>query len=280
MMERLQTTENTLAQLASNMNEYLSRHTQSTQNDNLAVRVNRNSNNAPTMMTPNTSMNTAPMPNLSMNTSINNAPTPQIEMTYAQALHDSPLRPETIRNISIMGNEDEVAATLKVIECDKFITELKLCAIIRKSNNNYTVKCPSVEIANQFEQHIRVKFNENKVICSAVQIKIPQIKIMGAKLDISDDEESDQLKASVQIQLLQQNEWLEKFKELKVDDVYKVNNSRNSYVNVIISLDLKSQKAILDRGKVLLGFSQCRVREHINLIQCSNCHRYGNFRRT
>lgn len=116
-------------------------------------------------------------------------------------------------------------------------------------------------------------------MCAKVAEKLPMIKISGAGLEMHDDEEEEHVNESVLTLLIQQNKWMENMTTLKVVQVYRMTNPRNSYVNIIISCSLQDQEDILKRGSIKVAFGTCRVSEYIDLIQCGSCQRYGHFSR-
>lgn len=133
---------------------------------------------------------------------------PQVNMTFAQALKYSSIQPEAIRNISLMGTPEHVKHTIDKIKADQIILDMRLIAIIRKSDNNYTVKCPDKDTAELFHDHITRSYSTNSVICSTVVERRPQVKISGAGISIDENEDASAMKEGILVQILHQNKWM------------------------------------------------------------------------
>lgn len=253
-----------------NMNLHQNLQSQAPLQNSIATPMNMNAPNAP--------MNTQKSMNATNAT--NRKPVQVVEMSYAQALQNSAFPPENIRNLVLIGSSEHVTATMEKINADTVILDMKLMAIIRKSENNFTIKCPDKDTADKFHEHMQKTYSRASVVCTKVQMKRPQIKISGARIPIVDDESDEQLKETVLVQIRHQNQWMSKMEDIVIEEVYQVTTARIKYVNVIISSGLKTQESLLKKGTIILGFTQCRVSEHIDMIQCQNCNRFGHFRHT
>lgn len=205
---------------------------------------------------------------------------PRTEMTYARAMQNSSCKPDFIRNVTLMGTSSQIDMNVKAMTADQDILGMTDIEIIRKGNNNYTVKCKDSSTAKKFHDHITAKYNNELVICSEVLKKPPMLKISGSGIEVNEDEDPEQVKEDIRIQIYQQNSWMRNMNDLEVLKVYKITNPRITYTNVICSISIEHHEAILKRGHVKLGFGTCRITEYIDLIQCQACNRYGHFRRT
>lgn len=205
---------------------------------------------------------------------------PQVNMTFAQALKHSSIPPEAIRNLSFMGTPEHVTLTIDRIKADQTILDMGLIAIIRKSDDNYTVKCPDKDIAELFHDHITRSYSRDSVICSTVVVRRPPVKISGAGISIDENEDASVMKEGILVQILHQKKWMAPLTDIEIDQIYTVQSPRMKYTNIILSAGMKTQEMLLKKGNIILGFGQCRVTEYIDLIQCQKCNRFGHLRRT
>lgn len=201
-------------------------------------------------------------------------------MSYARALQNSAHQSDSIRNITLKGTKSQMEASLRSIQSDQFILDMQDLDVVRKSDTNYTIKAKDAAMAKAFHDHILKTYDGDLVIVSEVIKKQPMIKISGAKIEINQDEDTEELKSSIQDQIFFQNSWLPHNSDLQVIEVYTISNPRMAYTNIIITTSLECHDALLKRGHIKLGFGNCRLSEHIDLIQCQTCNRYGHFRHT
>lgn len=78
-------------------------------------------------------------------------------MTYARALQNSNFQTENIRNITLMGTEKQMEDNMRMIRADSQILRMNDLEIVRKSNNNYTIKSKDPAVVKKFQDHITSK---------------------------------------------------------------------------------------------------------------------------
>lgn len=78
--------------------------------------------------------------------------------------------------------------------------------------------------------------------------------------------------------IFQQNKDIRLIKDaFKMRQTYTVTTDRRQYRNVIIDCDtVKAQKSISRNGAVVLNFKSHKVFEHVDVLQCNNCYRFGH----
>lgn len=79
-------------------------------------------------------------------------------------------------------------------------------------------------------------------------------------------------------QIKEQNYWLQN-SNITVDRLYEVQTPKVTYKNIVVNCDLTAHKLIMDRGRIIFGFTECKCYEYINVLQCAKCQRYGHFAR-
>lgn len=120
------------------------------------------------------------------------------------------------------------------------------------------------------QQSLSTVFGDNLII-SNVKSATPQVKIVN--VGIEDDSELDG--DNFVTMLKSQNHWLKNM-GFSVAEYFKVPGSKRKYANVIIDCDLLALQAFLEKGSVIVGLSEKRVYEHITVLQCFNCQRFGH----
>lgn len=191
-------------------------------------------------------------------------------LTYAEALSLSTTPAEAIRNINIVGDEDSCQQTLAKLQKDTACAAIPITAIKMKGKYNLTIKCNSPDAAAEAETTLKSTYGP------AIQIKgvaqqSPQIKIVRIFGDFP-------LKDDIKQQLIEQNSWLGE-SNFEIERVYSVSSGNTTYQNAILNVDLQLQKKFLERKHVIVGFTECRCFENINLMQCLRCFGYGHFAR-
>lgn len=190
------------------------------------------------------------------------------KISFAQALHASKTPVSNIRNIVLIGETREVESTYERIMNDQANTAIKFLSIVRHSARSITVKCIDIESAIALDKHFKEKYAD-LVEVKTPQVKSPAIKITNIRATFSNLQE-------IKDAIMLQNPWAANA-NFEIIDCYPVSNGARTYHNAIMNCDLESHTLLLEKGSVIIGMQQCRLFEHIDLIQCSNCNKYGHF---
>lgn len=191
-------------------------------------------------------------------------------LSYAQALAASKFPTQSIRNIRIMGEPDEANATAQALKKDRQFTANNIRDVSFKSPHNLTVKCKSADDAIKLEAELQAKYGDSVEISSPKEVA-PMIKVTNITIDVTDNNE-------LMKYIRESNYWTEEL-NFVIEDRYTVPATNGPYQNIILSMDLQTQKIFLDRKKVILGMTACRTHEHTNLISCKRCQKFGHFSR-
>lgn len=97
----------------------------------------------------------------------------------------------------------------------------------------------------------------------------PRIKITPIFIQLSSKEE-------VIDQLTTQNPWIDKA-SLEVESFYVVTSTAKQYTSLIIKCTTNLFNQLIERRTLFFGMNVCRCYEHIRLIQCYKCQRFGHF---
>lgn len=66
--------------------------------------------------------------------------------------------------------------------------------------------------------------------------------------------------------------------DVSITRFYDVGSGNKACRNLIVSINIEDHTNAITRGKIIVGFLQCRVYEYSDPIQCKLCWRYGHFR--
>lgn len=72
------------------------------------------------------------------------------------------------------------------------------------------------------------------------------------------------------------NTWIEG--EIKIVRHYDVGTGNRAYRNLLVEMNLADHTIAIGRGKIIVGFQQCKLHEYSDPIQCKKCWRYGHFK--
>lgn len=190
------------------------------------------------------------------------------KLTYAQALAESSIAHASIRNIEIVGNtEEEKLNTVLQLKKDDALATYDIHEIKQKGATQFVFKCANEETAIKVAEQLVTKYRDSIKITLASK-KLPQIKLIRIN---SSSTSPDELK----LQLRTQNAIL-RDAEFQVISIYEVKAPRGSYNNAIIQCDLELHSKLIERRTLILGFSEVRVFEHVETLQCSKCLSYGH----
>lgn len=149
------------------------------------------------------------------------------------------------------------------IQADTELAEITEVAVLeRRSDLSLYVETTTVDGANLLKNAIKQKYPTVNI--REPTTRSPQIRITGCPI-------SDYTAESIK----RQNPWLTG--PITIHRMYDAGEGHKAYRNVILSLSLDDQKTAIDAGRMLLGFTACRVHEYIDVMQCRSCWRYGHY---
>lgn len=114
------------------------------------------------------------------------------------------------------------------------------------------------------------KYGEDITITN-VQPAKNQIKITKICTDSTNSDE-------VFEDIITQNHWMNNM-GIAPERLYAVTTPKGQYSNLILNCDIQAHTELLRRSKIVYGFSECRIYEYVNTLQCLNCQRFGHFAR-
>lgn len=167
----------------------------------------------------------------------------------------------------ILGDEDAADAVAILLKKDRAIKDIGVSSISQKGRHNLSL-FKTQKDAETLENLLNTRYKEQLEIKQPLPT-LPMLKVTNIQTDITD-------KAEFANAIKEQNSWAAKLK-FEVTDTYTVETPRGTYTSIVITTDLASQKAFLQKAKVLIGLNSSRVHEYVNIIQCKICCKFGHF---
>lgn len=99
-------------------------------------------------------------------------------LSYAAALSRSASKPDTIRNIRAIGDENEMIRTMQQLQLDNICKQNIIKSVKNKGAFNLTIKCATADDASKVESLLTEKYG-SKIEVNEVLQQQPQIKITG-----------------------------------------------------------------------------------------------------
>lgn len=180
----------------------------------------------------------------------------------------SKTKPDSIRNIRInAGTEEETKRISTHLSSNYACQDVGIKKISNRASNYITVTCKSEADALKLERTLNNEYGNN-VNITKVKDADPKFKIVGIVM-------GNLSPADFILNLKEQNDWLTNA-DLTYVEHFNVPSARGAYANMIVSCDLPTLRRILEKGEVICGLDMKRVFEHIEILQCFNCQRFGH----
>lgn len=201
-------------------------------------------------------------------TTIHERAQPFKEKTFAEMISKSKIKPNFIRTIRINNENEQERHNIATHLLNSYICQdVSIAAVNKKSKDFIVIKCTTDEDANKLEATINNRYG-TAVTVSNIKKSDPKFKIIGVHTDNIQP-------ADFILNLKEQNSWLRNV-ELTYVQSYTIPTKNGSYQNAIISCDIPTLKRVIEKGTVIVGMDAKNVYEHIDILQCFNCQRYGH----
>lgn len=193
---------------------------------------------------------------------------PFIKKTFAEMVSRSKIKPNFIRTIRINHEDPSERDKICTHLLNSYICQdVNIASVNRKSRDFIIIKCTTEQDAVKLENTISSQYG-NKVTISNIREVDPKFKIIGVHM-------GDIQPSQFLLNLQEQNDWL-KNSQLIFVDTFNVPFKNGSYSNVIISCDIPTLNRVIEKGSVIVGLDSKPVYEHIDILQCFNCQRFGH----
>lgn len=182
---------------------------------------------------------------------------------------NSKIKPNFIRNVRVCAEEKTERARISEHLINSYVCQdVGIAAINNKSRDFIVIKCKSEEDAKKLESTLKNQFGP-KIDVSNVRDTDPKFKIVGVHLG------DDMSPSQFLLNLKEQNDWL-KNAVLNYKEHFTVPHKNGIYTNIVIACDIQTLRRVLEKGSVICGLDNKKVHEHIDILQCFNCQRFGH----
>lgn len=190
-----------------------------------------------------------------------------IPFSMANAIQLSKTKSTSIRNIILLGTDEEKKALSNLILNDNAYVNINILSIKQKGKHMFTITCGSDNDATELETLLHSKYGQVIEIKTPNQFT-PKVKIVRIQtLDTPPE---------IKNQILEQNKWLNDA-DFQIEGVVDITTGSISYKNLILTTTLESQQKLLTKGKIVFNLRECKIFDHVNLIQCIQCWKFGHF---
>lgn len=197
------------------------------------------------------------------------------DSTFADALYTNSAEGK----FSIIVPEDQ-QTVIDEIEGDYDLTDCGTCQIIERR----TPTSLAITIDEATSICIKEKLRQRY---ATAEIREPdttpkyRIKITGCKavLDIENGEPTEDQLADAEHNFRKTNR-IPNEKLFKIERMWTLAGKTIRYTNYVAEVDALLHKKLIRQGKINEGFAQRRVTEHIDLLQCKKCWRFGHLKKT
>lgn len=187
--------------------------------------------------------------------------------TFAEVVSLAKTKKDCIRNIKIISEDPQQIDVIRnKLANNQHCQDIEITSITSKSPDFLTVKCANADEANKMTKTLYDNFG-NKLQISEVNESAPKVKIVNVDPRLGDTE--------FVLSLKEQNHWLRNM-NFVVHQRFVVPTANGICTNVILKCDIACLKKFIEHGTVISGFSEKRVYEHVEVLQCFNCQRFGH----
>lgn len=223
----------------------------------------------------------SPIPTLKIDAIRNDEATSQnallkpTDSTFAEALYTNSAKGK----FSIIVPEDQ-QAIIDAIEDDYDLTECGTCQIIERRTPTSLAITTDEETSVCIKEKLRQRYATAEVREPDTTPKY-RIKISGCKavLDIVNNEPTEDQLAAAESKFRSTNR-IPNEKLFKIERMWTLDGKTTKYTNYIAEVDAIMHKKLIKQGKINEGFAQRRITEHVDLLQCKKCWRYGHLKKT
>lgn len=159
---------------------------------------------------------------------------------------------------------------MKTIKSDNMCEGAKIFDISSIGNEFIIIKVTNVQDAEKVKQALTTKYATDIQIMPTVvfkpSVKISRIMILMQALSRQPEEIKDQI--------CNQNTWID-IAEFNIVDCYLTKLQDQEFMTVIGECSYNMHAKFMKRQFIIFGLKKSLVHEHIRLLQCGKCWRFG-----
>lgn len=130
------------------------------------------------------------------------------------------------------------------------------------------------------------KKNDKQILCAALkqslgaeykvhvpQKMLPKLKVVGIKEEFNQAEEDEFLKkvcAQNDLDMEETSFTLRMIKKIKT-------RNENKEVNIILEVDPKTQRSLVEKGRMKVGWKNCGVYDYVSIVRCFKCWGFSHY---
>lgn len=191
-----------------------------------------------------------------------------IGKSYAQVIAENQIDPACILKIKLTLLSSEARTVLmNRIKSDNLCEDAQIFDITVVGNDFLTIKAANVEDANKIKEAFTNKYRDAIKFETTATFK-PTVKISRLFTALRTPEET-------QDQIINQNKWID-VPEFNIVECYLTKVDTQEFMTVIVECSFELHAILLKRTFIILGVKKSMVHEHVRLLQCGKCWRYGH----
>lgn len=144
-------------------------------------------------------------------------------------------------------------------------------SIKEKNNGTVVVKFKNVNDKEKLQKTVVDKIGDQ------FKVQAPKVQKKFVKILYIDNEEATLTDEQLVDDIISQNKLIECCEKIEMKIVKRIKNDKKHDFSVIVEVNSELQKILLSMEKVSLGWKQCKVIEHINLIRCFKCCGFNHY---
>lgn len=197
--------------------------------------------------------------------------TEKSKVTYAKALKSDQSNPLTIKKIKVVSEiEDDAKKVMSQLRSDNVCGDTQIVDVKGMGQKEILIKCNTVDDANKVQERLTEKYG--------TQIAFTEVKVFTPMVKISHLLTTAEHKHDIKDQLIDQNKWILP-DEFEIKDMYLTIRNDPSARTIIATCSPKMLEIFIEQKYVIFGLKKSQIFEHIDLLQCARCWRYGHMAR-
>lgn len=199
--------------------------------------------------------------------STNNRENNNVE-TYAQKVRRGKVERVIVEPMKVQSN-DETLGQIKN-KVDVMSLGISVNSVRNGQKGTVIVECETSSDKDKLTAELKKQVGDEYIV-KTVNKKLPKIKIIGIEENLNEIEETDFIK-----KIIKQNELDVNNENIKIKVIKKVQRIGKEGV-MILEIDPKTHKIVVELQKLKIGWKKCRVFDYVSIIRCYKCWGYSHY---
>lgn len=201
------------------------------------------------------------------NKSINNKEKNNIE-SYAQKARKVKVERVVVEPIKVQSNEETLGQIKNKV--DVMSLGISVNSVRNGQKGTIIVECEKSSDKEKLTAELKKQIGDQYKI-KTVNKKLPKIKIIGIEENLNEIEETDFIK-----KIIKQNELDVNNENIKIKVIKKIQRTGKEGI-MILEIDPKTHKIVVELQKLKIGWKKCRVFDYVSIIRCYKCWGYSHY---